>query len=129
MEEQEFWLRLREIIREEVKRELGEREEQPESWEGTEALCKRLGITKPTLYNWKKRPETKELIAANYRKLGGKVEWNYGGMMELLKRRGDLFGGGRDYEYKKAQEQRERNRERLEAFRRQLGMEGESAEK
>jgi hypothetical protein len=109
-ERREFYGNIRGIIREEIALALEEYSgtRRPEAYPPptedemvtVKELCTRLGISKPTLYNWQKNAKTKPLIIGNRQQVGRKVSYNITGIMALIKKHPMYFGGGRDYAFK-----------------------------
>lgn len=98
----EFLTEVRRMIKEEVASYMGAVPslQEPEDWIVTAALCRELGISKQTLYNWLKHPKTKKLVEPNRQKVGSKVRYNVTAIKAAIKKHPAFFGGGRDYAFR-----------------------------
>lgn len=103
MEQEEFMLMLRALVKEEVAAAMEKYTkpvEKVEEFLSSKELCSALKISKQTLYNWLKHVNTKPLIEANRQKVDNKVGYNITGIKAAIKNNPLLFGNGKDYEFK-----------------------------
>lgn len=102
MTDEEFWTELRKMVKQEVAAYFSAvpNLQEPEELLGTTALCKELGISKQTLYNWLKHPKSKLFITGNRQKVGSKLRYNVTAIKAAIKKFPAFFGGGRDYAFR-----------------------------
>lgn len=102
MTEEEFWVELRKMVKQEVAAYFASVPslQEPEELVGTAGLCKELGISKQTLYNWLKHPKSKPFITGNRQKVGSKVRYNVTAIKAAIKKFPAFFGGGRGYAFR-----------------------------
>lgn len=74
--------------------------EVPETYVNVDAVCKKLEISRQTFYNWRKDLKLRKLLEPYVQKVGGKILCNLEGIKLAIKKKENVFGNGRGYNYK-----------------------------